>query len=379
MLNIVADINTPLIGSAFRGMGELTLVETGKFSPAAVSRADVLIVRSETKVDEQLLRNSSVHFVGTVTIGTDHIDTAYLQSRGIGFASAPGSNANSVKEYVLAAMLDLGERFGFSLEGKTLGVVGVGNIGGRVAPMAEALGMKVLLDDPPLARKTGDPRYLPLDALMGADILTVHVPLTQSGQDPTYHLFDGGRIARMKKGTFLINSSRGAVVEGAGLLAALQLARIGGAVLDVWEDEPNILWDLLNFVNRGTPHIAGYSLDGKVNAVVMIREAVSREFGLRDPWDSGLEIPAPPDPILVPNGQTTDEVLRSLVRRCYDIAEDDRGLRAVGAESEALGFSRLRKQYRVRREFHNYNVRIAGLSDRMVSMIGAAGFGLHRP
>ena len=382
MLKIVADVNTPLISSAFRGVGELSLLETGSFCPAAIAQADALVVRSETKVDESLLRGSPVRFVGTVTIGTDHVDTGYLRSKGIGFASAPGSNANSVKEYVLAALLAVGERLGLPLQGVTIGVVGVGNIGSRVAALAEALGMRVLLNDPPLARATGDPKYLALDALMEADILTLHVPLTDSGPDPTYHLFGPERISLMKNGAVLVNTSRGAVVDGSALLAALEQHRLAACVLDVWEHEPRIDRALLRRVSLATPHIAGYSLDGKINAVKAIREALCNYFGMAVPWDPWSEIAAPPDSTLVPPPGATswEETLRSLVPKCYDILEDDRNLRAAAqanGESSGREFSRLRKQYRVRREFHNYRVPSAGIGEQAARILSAVEFRLE--
>jgi erythronate-4-phosphate dehydrogenase len=375
----VADVNTPLIGSAFRGVGDLTLVETGSFTPAALRGADVLVVRSETRVDESLLAGSGVRFVGTVTIGTDHIDTAYLASRGIAFASAPGSNANSVKEYVLAAMLAAGRRAGFALRGATLGIVGVGNIGSRVASMAEDLGMRVLLNDPPLARVTGDPKYLPLDALMEADILTLHVPLTRGGADPTFHLFDVRRLGAIRPGALLINTSRGPVVHGDSLLQTLRAGRLGGAVLDVWEHEPAVDDSLLRAVALGTPHIAGYSLDGKVNAVIMIRDAALRHVGGGAVWDPWAEVAPPEHPVVTPGAGGPEEQLGAVVKACYDIGADDASLRETlvfPAASRPAAFSKLRKHYRVRREFRNYVIQAAGLAPETRTTLEAAGFRL---
>jgi erythronate-4-phosphate dehydrogenase len=376
-LKIVADINTPLIGPAFRGVGDLTLVETGSFTPAVLRGADVLVVRSETRVDESLLAGSGVSFVGTVTIGTDHIDTAYLASQGIAFASAPGSNANSVKEYVLAAMLAVGRRAGFTLRGATIGIVGVGNIGSRVAAMAEGLGMHVLLNDPPLARETADPKYLPLDALMKADILTLHVPLTRSGADPTFHLFDARRLGAIRPGALLINTSRGPVVHGESLLQSLRSGRLGGAVLDVWEKEPVVDEPLLRAVALGTPHIAGYSLDGKVNAVVMIRDAVVRHFGGGVSWDPWAEVAPPERPVVTPGAGAPEEQLGTVVHACYDIAADDASLRDTLGLPEAdrpAAFSKLRKHYRVRREFRNFVIQAAGPDPAARKTLEAAEF-----
>lgn len=373
-MRIAVDSNTPYAAEAFRGLGEVRLVNTGAFRAELLRDVDVLVVRSETRVDRALLAETPVKFVGTVTIGTDHIDQAFLRSRGIPLASAPGSNSNSVKEYVLAALLELAHRFGFDLRGKTLGVVGVGNIGSKVVRVGELLGMQVLQNDPPRRRVTGEARFLPLDELMEADILTLHVPLTHGGEDPTVHLFDRDRIARMKPGSILVNTSRGAVVENGGILEALEGGRLRGAVLDVWEGEPGISVDLLKGVTIGTPHIAGYSLDGKLNAVQMVRAAVCEAFGSSSSWDPSVLLRPPGNRVLeIPAGCATAwDVMRSAVSRAYDILQDDRALRElVGMDPEGRPayFSGLRKSYRVRREFHAFSVRLperwSGLSAQM--------------
>jgi erythronate-4-phosphate dehydrogenase len=354
-MKIAVDRNIPLAPSAFGALGEVTLLETTAVAPGTVRDAGALVIRSETKVGPALLEGSAVRFVGSATIGTDHIDLPYLASKGIAFASAPGSNANSVKEYVLAALLTVARRGGFSLRGKTLGVVGVGNVGGRVAAMARALGMTVLENDPPLARTGGGGGFLPLDDLMEADVVTLHVPLTRTGSDPTHHLFDARRIGAMKPGSILLNTSRGAVVETRALEAALRGGHIAAAVLDVWEGEPSIDTGLLARASLGTSHIAGYSIDGKVNAAGMIRAALCRFLHDVSGWDPSREIPPPPVPSLsVAENGAAEESLAQAVRACYDIEEDDRLLRGVfdvPPEGRAAFFTGLRTGYRVRREF----------------------------
>ena len=301
-----------------------------------------------------------MRFVGSATIGTDHCDLPYLASKGIAFASAPGSNANSVKEYVLAALLTLARRAGFQLRGKSLGVVGAGNVGGRVAAMGRALGMTVMVNDPPLARAGGAGEFLPLDALMDADIITLHVPLTRTGPDATFHLFDSRRIGAMKRGSILINTSRGSVVETRALDGALRDGRLASAVLDVWEGEPLIDDCLLRRVALGTPHIAGYSIDGKVNAASMIRAALCRFLGDTSAWDPSPEIPPPPVPRVAPGeGGTPEECLMRAVKACYDIEYDDRLLRSVlgvPAEGKKRYFMGLRTGYRLRREFASVSI-----------------------
>ena len=211
-----------------------------------------------------MLANSKVKFVATATIGFEHVDVDYLKNSNIGFASAPGSNANSVADYIVAALLSVAQKHKITLEGKSIGVVGVGNVGSKVAKKCAALGMIVKLNDPPLSRQTGDAKYRPLNELFDCDFITLHTPLTREGQDKTYHLADDKFFASLKTGCVFINTCRGAVHDTAALKAAIQNKKLGAVILDVWENEPNIDCELLRMVDISTPHIAGYSLDGKI-------------------------------------------------------------------------------------------------------------------
>ena len=374
-MHIVADENIPYAREAFGTLGEIEL-QTGRAMTAqSVRRAALLFVRSVTAVDAELLRGSSVRFVGTATIGTDHIDLDYLQEREIGFASAPGSNANSVGEYVTAALLTLGQRLGFSVEGKTLGVVGVGNVGTRVVEKATALGMNVLLNDPPLARETGDPKYVPIDDIFRADVITCHVPLTREGVDATYHLVDDDFVRKMKPGAVLLNTSRGAVARG----EALKQRRLGAVVLDVWEGEPDIDIDLLDMVAIGTPHIAGYSFDGKVAGAWMIYEAACEFLGLAPTWRPSDSLPPPEHAAVKVDAERRngEDVLREIVSTLYDIEADDARLRAVrdlAAGERGACFDQLRKTYPIRREFFNTTVTLRGADDALRRKTEALGF-----
>ena len=355
---IIVNKNTPRAVETFGRLGNVRALRTEEITSDTVKDADILVVRSETKVDRSLLEGSKVKFVGTVTIGTDHCDLAYLDSHGIGFASAPGSNANSVAEYVTAALLTWAQRTKQELQGKSIGVVGVGNVGKKVARMARILGLTVHLNDPPLRRTTGDPSYLPLDELMGADFVTLHVPLTRTGEDATHHFFHESRLGKIKKGSVLINTSRGAVVESSALCSALQSRHLSAAILDVWEGEPDIDIDLLDKVMLGTPHIAGYSLDGKLNAVRMIAEAVARFLNVPFQWSDGFEgAEIKPARIrLRDRAGRKEESLYRVVHRAYDIELDDYMLRkitTVSTEHRGKYFMKLRAGYRVRREFGN--------------------------
>jgi erythronate-4-phosphate dehydrogenase len=357
-LNIVVNKNTPSVIEVFSHLGSVTALETVDVTREAVRNADILVVRSETKVNRDLLEGSSVRFVGTVTIGTDHVDEAYLASKGITFASAPGSNSNSVAEYLAAALLTWSRRMGESLHGKTIGIVGVGNVGSKVLRVVKALGMKPLLNDPPLARTTGDAKYRPLDELMQADFVTVHVPLTKSGEDATYHLFDEARIGKMKHGSVLMNASRGAVVDGKALSHALASKHLSTAFLDVWEGEPAIDTQLLSQVMIGTPHIAGYSLDGKLNACRMVYEAACNFVNAFSEWKVNTAMTPPESArIVVPKQLTTeDELVSFAVREAYNIESDDAALRKLLEMEESRHgkyFMQLRAEYRIRREFFN--------------------------
>ncbi len=362
-LKIVVNRNTPAVVEAFSGLGEVLALGTNAVNRDTVRDADLLIVRSETTVDRELLEGSRVRFVGTVTIGTDHVDLDYLREKGIAFASAPGSNSTSVAEYVAAALLTWSHHSRTSLKGKILGVIGVGNVGSKVALVGEALGMRVLLNDPPRARQTGEQMFLPLDRLMESDFLSLHVPLIKSGIDATYHLFDDQRIRAMKPSSVLLNTSRGGVVETAALKNALVSKHLPGAVLDVWEGEPAIDTDLLARVTLGTPHIAGYSLDGKLNAVKMVYEEACLFLKMKADWNPGLRAAAGDLPgIEIPATLSDpDQVVRRAVQFAYDIELDDSFLRRIEMKNEDEQgdyFMKLRAEYRIRREFAHRTVRL---------------------
>ncbi|MEJ2355937.1 MAG: 4-phosphoerythronate dehydrogenase, partial [candidate division WOR-3 bacterium] len=254
-MKIVMDENVLLGKEAFSSIGEIVSVPGRSITSEVIKNADILIVRSVTKVNEQLLKNSSIKFVGSATAGIDHVDTGYLESRNIGFASAPGSNSDSVAEYVIAGLLLLDEKEKISLEKISLGVVGVGNVGSKVVKKSEGLGIKVLQNDPPLKRETKDDVFLELDELMNCDVITLHVPLSYSGVDKTFKLFDEKRINKMKRGSVLINSSRGKVIEQTALKSSLRKGHLAGVILDVWEKEPDIDKEMLQLVDIGTSHI----------------------------------------------------------------------------------------------------------------------------
>lgn len=383
-MRILADENIPLVQDAFSDLGEVATLSGRAITPDAVREADILVVRSITQVDSRLLDGSRVRFVGTATIGTDHIDQEYLKERGIGFSAAPGSNAESVAEYVTAALLQLSLRLGRNLDSLAIGIVGVGNVGSRVARNCRSLGMTVLLNDPPLQRATANAGYLPLEALRDADIITFHVPLTNSGPDKTRHLADAAFLGDLKKNTILINTSRGAVVDNTALLQALESGHLADAVLDVWEGEPNISIPLLQRVAIATPHIAGYSYDGKVLGTRMIRDAAGTFFNIPSTWQPSSH---QPDSFtnqtrIATLGKSQDDGLREAVTSCYDIMLDDtqtRALVSMETDKRPLYFDQLRKNYRVRREFDNTEITLEPFNQEYARALAALRFQVSPP
>jgi len=394
-MKIIADANIPFVAECFSSIGEVKVVNSREITPDVVTDADALLVRSVTRVDSSLLAGSKVRFVGTATIGFDHIDTDYLSQNNIGFASAPGSNANSAAEYVIAALLEIGHKHKIKLEGKSIGVVGVGNVGSRVAKKCAALGMNVKLNDPPLQRKTSDPKYLPIEELFNCDFITLHTPLTFQGIDKTFHLADEkffkqvGCAPHTKKKVVgkahptseivFINTSRGGVVDSGALKAAIKTRLLKAVVLDVWENEPNIDTELLRMVDIGTPHIAGYSLDGKVAGMIMIYKAVCQHFGLDAKFDveDFLPEPAVPELIVNPSDGNEQEVLWRAVRKIYDISKDDRDLKQIiNRPQEKRGgfFDNLRKNYPVRREFQNTRIILDAPCQSIAARLAGIGF-----
>jgi erythronate-4-phosphate dehydrogenase len=379
MTKIVADLNIPYVEEAFRELGEVTSLPTPEIGAATVREAEVLVIRNETPVTEELLRGSRVRFVASATAGTDHVDFPYLQAQGIGFANSPGCNANSVKEYVVAALLAFAAREGVTLSGRTLGVVGVGQIGSRVVKAGEALGMRVLENDPPLARETGDPRFVALDEVLEADVITLHTPLTQTGLDATYHLFDHDRIARMKTGAIFLNTARGAVVDTEALKQALRQGRVAAALIDVWENEPAIDTELLAQAALGTAHVAGYSMEGKLAAVKLVRDAVCSHLGHATSWDPAQHLGTPEgrEIELQRHDPKRERALHEIVRRVYDVEEDDARLRkmmSLKPEQRAAYYTSLRTGYPSRREFSSYRIQLRPEQGNLKPTLSALGF-----
>lgn len=337
--------------------GSIALVPAAQITRELLARADALLVRSVSRVDAALLSGTPVRFVGTATTGVDHIDQAYLARHGIGFSAAPGSNAESVVEYVLATLAFAAGRMRRRMEDLTVGIIGCGRIGGGLGRRLESGGVTVLRNDPPRARREGG-AFLALDDILGAcDLITVHTPLVRDGEDPTYHLIGTDQLAMMRPGAWLVNTSRGAVVDNRALLSALERGHPLHVALDVWENEPAISLNLLRRVDLATPHIAGYSLDAKLNGGAMVLEALARYFGealAGSPGEAAMNCHvAAADPWL-----PTSDALDVLIRQMYDLPADDRRMRGavLGDGDPVKAFVGLRREYPARRAFSAHTV-----------------------
>ena len=280
-MKVIVDNKIPYIAGEIEKIADKVVYLPGDaFTKEEVKEADALVVRTRTHCNRDLLEGSQVKFIVTATIGFDHIDTEYCHEAGISWTNCPGCNAGSVEQYIHSVFLLLKREKGLKLEETTLGIVGVGHVGSRVKRMAESLGMKVLLNDPPRADK-GEKGFVDLRTIASeSDVITFHTPLIKEGIYRTYHLVDKDFLFSLKRNPVIINSSRGEVVDTASLLIALSAGKVKDAVIDTWEYEPVISRELMEVAFLATPHIAGYSADGKANATRMSLEALARFFGV---------------------------------------------------------------------------------------------------
>lgn len=349
-VKILVDENMPYARELFSRLGEVKPVAGRPIPVDELADAQALMVRSVTKVNASLLSGTAVKFVGTATAGTDHVDQQWLGEAGIGFSAAPGCNAIAVVEYVFSALLMLAERDGFTLKDRTVGIVGVGNVGSRLQARLEAWGVRTLLCDPPRADRGDAGDFRPLEDLVReADILTFHTPLFKEGPYKTLHLANEALIGALKPGAILLNACRGRVVDNAALLTRLEAGQDLSVVLDVWEPEPDLNVELLKRVDIGTPHIAGYTLEGKARGTTQVFEAFSAFIGHRQQVALDTLLPAPEFGRITLHGPLDQPTLKRLVHLVYDVRRDDAPLRKVaGIPGE---FDKLRKNYLERREW----------------------------
>lgn len=375
-MRILADENIPLVESFFAEYGEIRRMPGREINRAALEQADVLLVRSVTRVDRELLQDSQVRFVGTCTIGTDHLDLDYFAEAGIAWASAPGCNARGVVDYVLGCLLALAEGEGVELASRRYGVVGAGEVGGRLVEVLRGLGWNVRVCDPPRqAREAGD--FVSLEEIIEeCDVISLHTPLTLEGEHATFHLLDQARLLQMRPGSWLINASRGAVVDNAALRGQLAQRQDIQAVLDVWEGEPQVDVELAELCWVATPHIAGYSLDGKLRGTAQIYQAFCASQGLEPKVELAELMPtAPLRSLSFADTATPEDVLTTLCRAVYDPRRDDTAFRrSLGGDEEQRrwGFDQLRKHYPPRREIDGLEVDVAGQAslERVVRALG---------
>jgi erythronate-4-phosphate dehydrogenase len=347
-MKIIADDKIPFLRGALEQVAEVVYMPGKEITPEIAKDADALITRTRTKCNKSLLKDSSIKIIASATIGYDHIDTAYCEAQGIEWTNAPGCNSSSVAQYITCALLNLAVKHNLSLKDKTLGIVGVGNVGSKVAKVGEALGMRVLLNDPPRAREEGQGAFCDLEKIKDeADFITMHVPLNPEGKDKTFHLADETFFNSLEKKPFFINSSRGEVADTESLKTALKNNLISGLVIDVWEKEPDIDLELLSLADIATPHIAGYSADGKANGTSMSVNAVSKFLGLGlEEWRAeGVPVPENTNIVLSDEG-LLEKTLSNAVSVSYDIMSDDARLR-----NSPETFEKQRGDYPLRREF----------------------------
>jgi erythronate-4-phosphate dehydrogenase len=371
-MKIIVDNKIPYIKGALEPFADVVYLPGNLTTAEVVKDADALITRTRTICNKEILEGSRVKFIATATIGFDHIDTDYCETAGIEWANAPGCNAESVNQYISSALFSYSGRRKFALKGKTIGIVGVGQVGSRVAETCKTLGMVVLLNDPPRERVEDPSQFVSLQTIREqADIISFHVPLNREGDDRTFHMVSEKFLQGLKKKPLIINTCRGEVFDSKAVYKAIEANDLSGLVIDCWENEPELDLNLLKMADYGTPHIAGYSKDGKANGTRISVQAISRFFKLGiDDWEpSGVEAPRDPVVELDGNERGEDSILADAVLSTYNIESDDQALR----DNPQL-FEQLRGDYPVRREFDSYSVRATNVEIEVLKKLRKLGF-----
>jgi erythronate-4-phosphate dehydrogenase len=374
-MKIIIDNKIPYIRGALEPFADVVYLPGNLTTREAVRDADALVTRTRTICNRETLEGSRVRLIATATIGFDHIDTRYCKAAGIEWVNAPGCNAESVNQYIASALFSWSKRKNQALKNQTIGIVGVGQVGSRVAKTCEILGMNVLLNDPPRGRAEGSSPFVSLQAIQSqADIISFHVPLNMEGIDRTYHLVNEPFFNGLKKKPMIINTCRGEVFDSKVVYRAREAGAIAGLIIDCWENEPELDLSLLNRVDYGTPHIAGYSRDGKANGTTVSVRAISEFFGLGiDDWKpAGIEPPANPVIELAGNNPDEEALLAQAILSTYDIAGDDAALR-----DKPHLFEQLRGDYPVRREFSSYSVKALEVAPGIQEKLQNLGFRLQ--
>ncbi len=373
-MKIVVDEKIPFLKNVLEPFADVEYFPGIQIDNDKVKDADALIIRTRTKCNAELLDGSKVKFIASATIGFDHIDIDYCKKNNIFWTNAPGCNSGSVMQYIASALTLYAKDEDIDLTKRTLGVIGVGNVGKKVVRLAEILGMKVLLNDPPRVRAEGPCGFVSLEGILReADMISLHVPLNQGGEDSTYHMVNDGFLNHLNKETLLINSSRGEVIDTMALKRNLSIGYPKSVILDVWENEPDIEFDLLCESFIATPHIAGYSADGKANGTKLAVQALSKYFAMElNDWEPD-NIPIPGNIQIEYDGldKTFQEIVTDLILHTYNLRNDDRALRNSVADFELL-----RGNYPLRREFNTYKLKIENICDEYKKQLMRLGFQL---
>jgi erythronate-4-phosphate dehydrogenase len=371
-MKVIADNKIPFLQGVLEPFVDVEYYPGKDIDNRKVKDADALIIRTRTKCNANLLDGTKVKFIATATIGFDHIDTEYCEAKGIAWTNAPGCNSGSVMQYIASTILSWAKDNKINIEDRVLGVVGVGNVGRKVVSLAENLGMQVLLNDPPRERAESKCGYVSLNGILrDADIISLHVPLNYNGIDKTFHMVDDNFLSQLNNGTLLINSSRGKVVNTASLKKFMAKNSPEYTVLDVWENEPDLDLQLLKEVFYATPHIAGYSTDGKANGTTMSVQAISKFFDLGiDDWEPD-SIPLPKNSLIEYDGlnKNFQQIVTDLVLNTYQIQTDSDGLK-----SNPENFENFRGDYRLRREFFAFKLQLENVAEEFRRRLRRLGF-----
>lgn len=371
-MKILADAHIPYLQGVAEQFGEVSYLPGDQFTKEAVRDYDVLIVRTVTHFDEKILKDSKVKLICSATIGFDHIDTAYCDAHNIAWRTAPGCNAQSVEQYVTASLMTLAKKHNFMLNNKTIGIVGVGNVGSKVKRACELLGMRILLNDPPRQKTENSDEFVDIDTIkQQADIITFHTPLVREGIYATYHLADSRFFEELKKKPIIINTCRGAVVDNQALKAALKNDSVSGAIIDTWESEPNLNLELLSMVDIATPHIAGYSADGKWNATTMSLQTINSFFNFHKDFIDLLPIAEPDNKIIDLSEYSADEQIHHAILHTYNPLNDSQLLKAHPEK-----FYYFRSHYPLRREYKAYT--LTHLNSKDVELAMKLGFEVEK-
>ena len=371
-MKVVADDKIPYLKGVLEPFSDVVYLPGDRITKDDLKDAEALITRTRTKCTREILEGSSVKFIATATIGYDHIDTDWCEQNGIFWTNAPGCNSGSVYQYIASILVNLAYKHKFNFADRSLGVIGVGNVGKKIVRLGEWLGMRVLLNDPPRSRNEGFCGFISLDGIIReCDVITCHVPLITEGPDKTYHLIDENLLRKLNPTTLLINSSRGEVVDNNALKSILNQNKIAGAVLDVWENEPDINLELMNVLDIVTPHIAGYSADGKANGTTMSVQSLSKFFNLPLCGWFAEDIPEPANNqfTIDCSTKTMQEIISEAILTTFQVMEDDVRIRLSPST-----FEKQRGNYPLRREFHAFTITLVNSNSEAKKTLSGLGF-----